>query len=799
LVTENGELRTELATARERLNAMTELEMEVNNLKSQCITLEESLGNKLKVADELQSMTETVRSQGQAHVDQMHARHAEERAEWEARAAAQLEAAQQDSARELETFQKELKQKQQDWQEKQLEYEEKLQKLEAATMAAEGRATQANFYSENRKGSRLSQTPQMTPTGGQAVCTPLYEDEAVNFPSVANTPAAGDGPLAIQIPEGAPQNEQVEEMQQQMAALEEQAADFAAKFEQEHLMADAMREKLEDFKEQLRSLCAKHCKGSEDLLRQSKFDILGPLDTEIQRLKDVATRREADAKALHEQVTKQQDEASTLRSAKNEAEDRCMQLQADLQEAQGKSMANTLKLEEKLKDSELTQKQELLKAQSEAEAHQKAREAAEAISAEMQPKLDKLNMQLQRLEEQFADEQKQRKKLHNQILDMKGTIRVFCRFRPMVKRETEAGDIEVLKRADAFTARLQRGDESKPFQFDSVFNTSSTQEDVFADCRELVQSAVDGYNVTIFAYGQTGAGKTHTMYGSSSQPGLAPRAIHEVFNVINRESKQGKSFKVKAYMVEVYKQDILDLLAPDAGNSGKAGKDGAPEKKKGLDVKRDMGHGIVYVDGVTELSVKSPEELKAAMAEGEKKRHVTATKMNSASSRSHLLLTVIIEGTVKETGQVFFGKITLCDLAGSERPKKSEVSGEALKEAIEINKSLSALGDVIEALTKGSKSIPYRNHKLTMLMQDSLGGTAKTLMFVNCSPAGSNYEETLMSLKWATRARQVTNDVKRNADNKEVARLKQVIAMMSQAQNAQEAPMGTPADVGNLE
>merc|ERR1719217_938704 len=160
--------------------------------------------------------------------------------------------------------------------------------------------------------------------------------------------------------------------------------------------------------------------------------------------------------------------------------------------------------------------------------------------------------------------------------------------------------------------------------------------------------------------------------------------------------------------------------------------------------------------------------------------------MNSTSSRSHLMLSIIIECTTKDTEQVIYGKITLCDLAGSERPKKSEVVGDGLKEAIEINKSLSALGDVIAALTSGQKQVPYRNHKLTMLMQDSLGGSAKTLMFVNCSPAASNAEETLMSLKWASRARQVTNDVKRNADSKEVARLKQVIAMMSQAQNAEE-------------
>jgi len=297
-----------------------------------------------------------------------------------------------------------------------------------------------------------------------------------------------------------------------------------------------------------------------------------------------------------------------------------------------------------------------------------------------------------------------------------------------------------------------------------------------------VQSAVDGYNVTIFAYGQTGAGKTWTMYGDADNPGLAPRSIHALFSVIRKEQqKGGKTFKVKAYMIELYKQEIIDLLVAAKPQNAQFGNN-APNK--GLEVRRDLGRGMMYVEGVTERPVDSPDDLLQLMAEGERRRHTSSTQMNSASSRSHLMLSVIIECEVKEPAQVVYGKITLCDLAGSERPKKSEVSGDGLKEAIEINKSLSALGDVIEALTKGAKNIPYRNHKLTMLMQDSLGGTAKCLMFVNCSPASSNAEETTMSLKWASRARQITNDVKRNADSKEVARLKQVIAMMSQAQNA---------------
>merc|ERR1719217_1221819 len=160
--------------------------------------------------------------------------------------------------------------------------------------------------------------------------------------------------------------------------------------------------------------------------------------------------------------------------------------------------------------------------------------------------------------------------------------------------------------------------------------------------------------------------------------------------------------------------------------------------------------------------------------------------MNAESSRSHLLLMIKLIAVNKDTKEKLRGKILLCDLAGSERLKKSEVTGDMQKEAIEINKSLTALGDVIEALTKKQKQVPYRNHKLTEVMKDSIGGTAKTLMFVNCSPASSNMEETQSSLKWASRTKQVTNDVKRNVDSKEVARLKQVISMMTQAQSAVE-------------
>ncbi|CAJ1422771.1 unnamed protein product, partial [Effrenium voratum] len=448
--------------------------------------------------------------------------------------------------------------------------------------------------------------------------------------------------------------------------------------------------------------------------------------------------------------------------------------------AENQMNAKALQLESELKETLLLQSQAAESRDFEASIALKRAEEAEEKHRSLEASVETLTAQLSQLEGRFIEEQLIRKKYHNQIQDMKGTIRVFCRFRPIGKREHEKGDFQALHKADAFSVDLQRlapHNDCRRFDFDAVFGAESCQQEVFSDCKDLVQSALDGYNVTIFAYGQTGAGKTHTMYGSNDNPGLAPRSIDSLFHLIRQEESQGrKKFSVKAYMIELYKQDILDLLAEK--------KD--PKEQKPLQVKKDAGRGIMFVEGVSERKIEGPEQLKAVLAEGERRRHTAATAMNSSSSRSHLLLSIIIEATAKDTDQVIYGKITLCDLAGSERPKKSEVSGEALKEAIEINKSLSALGDVIEALSKGSKSIPYRNHKLTMLMQDSLGGSAKTLMFVNCSPASSNCEETMMSLKWATRAKQVTNDVKRNADSKEVARLKQVIALMSQAQSVEE-------------
>ncbi|KAH9307932.1 hypothetical protein KI387_035843, partial [Taxus chinensis] len=372
-----------------------------------------------------------------------------------------------------------------------------------------------------------------------------------------------------------------------------------------------------------------------------------------------------------------------------------------------------------------------------------------------------------KLEKVYKEEQNLRKKYFNQIEDMKGKIRVYARLRPLSKKEINENQKMVLTAIDEFTLEHPWKDEKpKVFSFDRVFDGTVSQKAVFQDTQYLVQSAVDGYNICIFAYGQTGSGKTFTIYGSEDNPGLTPRAMQELFAIMERDSKKF-SFSIKVYMLELYLDALVDLLAP---------KNKKPVK---LEIKKDM-KGMVTVENATLISVCSLEEMETVIARGQEKRHVAENNINEESSRSHLILSVVIDSTNLQTQLQTKGKLSFVDLAGSERVKKSGVSGDGMKEAQSINKSLSALGDVISALAGEVQHIPYRNHKLTMLMSDSLGGNAKTLMFVNISPAESNLEETYNSLNYASRVKCIQNDPSKNMNSsKEVAKLKKIIQQMS--------------------
>ncbi|GFP91293.1 kinesin-like calmodulin-binding protein [Phtheirospermum japonicum] len=373
--------------------------------------------------------------------------------------------------------------------------------------------------------------------------------------------------------------------------------------------------------------------------------------------------------------------------------------------------------------------------------------------------------QLAEMEALYKEEQVMRKRYFNMIEDMKGKIRVNCRLRPLSEKEICAKERNVLANVDEFTVEhTWRDDRVKQHMYDHVFDGQASQEDVFEDTKAsyLVQSAVDGFNVCIFAYGQTGSGKTFTIYGSDINPGLTPRAIFELFRIIKQDGKKF-SFNLKVYMVELYQDTLIDLLLPKHA------------KRLKLDIKKDS-KGMVVVENVTMLSISSYDELRCIIERGSEQRHTTGTLMNEQSSRSHLILSVVIESTNLQTQSFSRGKLSFVDLAGSERVKKSGSSGSQLKEAQSINKSLSALGDVIGALSSGNQHIPYRNHKLTMLMSDSLGGNAKTLMFVNISPAESNLDETYNSLTYASRVRSIVNDPSKNVSSKEVVRLKRLVA-----------------------
>jgi len=740
---------------------------ELERLRQELNQKDQSIAKQQQSFEALQKLHEESRNTTKTQLEDMQKRNADERADWMVRLESQLEKAREEA--HADGMKQAREEALQQLDEQQRLFDEKREELESELRKARRSPSKENFTS--------------TLAGGSDTLAPLPLAATKRVEDLGSTLTGFGAKLNKLTPAGSLESKsQILELSEEVKRLEQLYLEEQARRNQE---VQDLQEKFQRAQEALQDEVA----GYQHRRAEG--------DAEVEKLRGEISTKQAEIKSLTDQFRHSSEQIRQLQEEisreKAQAEDKYQQLARDRQDAESKGTAAAIAFETKLSEMERL----LLHERSESEAARTRAEAADAQAAQMQPTINRLNDHIKILETQFAEEQVMRKKFHNQIQDMKGAIRVFCRFRPMIDREFAAGDCVAAKKVDAFTAEVasdKRGQNEPPksFSFDAVFDAESSQEDVFADCRELVQSAVDGYNVTIFAYGQTGAGKTWTMYGSDENPGLAPRSIQALFSVIEREQRRGnKTFNVKAYMIEVYKQDIIDLLSPPQQNNN--------AKNHGLEVKKDIGRGMMYVDGVTERDIRTPKELKQVLVDGEKKRHVAATKMNSASSRSHLLLSIIIECNIKDPEQVVYGKITLCDLAGSERPNKSGVSGDALKEAIEINKSLTALGDVIEALTKGSKSVPYRNHKLTMLMQDSLGGSAKTLMFVNCSPAGSNSDETTTSLKWASRARHITNDVKRNADSKEVARLKQVIAMMSQAQNATDSTEeGGEDDATNL-
>uniref|UniRef100_A0A8B9KV21 Kinesin-like protein n=1 Tax=Astyanax mexicanus TaxID=7994 RepID=A0A8B9KV21_ASTMX len=326
-------------------------------------------------------------------------------------------------------------------------------------------------------------------------------------------------------------------------------------------------------------------------------------------------------------------------------------------------------------------------------------------------------------------------------------IKVLCRFRPLNQSE--------IVRGDKFLPVFQENDTvilgGKSFAFDRVFPTNTTQEQVYNSCaKQIVTDVLGGYNGTIFAYGQTSSGKTHTMEGKLHDPnnmGIIPRIADDIFNHIFAMD-ENLEFHIKVSYFEIYMDKIRDLL---------------DVSKTNLSVHEDKNR-VPYVKGCTERFVSSPEEVMDVIDEGKSNRHVAVTNMNEHSSRSHSIFLINIKQEHIETEQKLCGKLYLVDLAGSEKVSKTGAEGSVLDEAKNINKSLSALGNVISALAEGTVHVPYRDSKMTRILQDSLGGNCRTTMFICCSPSSFNEAETKSTLMFGQRAKTIRNTASVNLE-----------------------------------
>uniref|UniRef100_A0A8D0GMA3 Kinesin-like protein n=1 Tax=Sphenodon punctatus TaxID=8508 RepID=A0A8D0GMA3_SPHPU len=321
-------------------------------------------------------------------------------------------------------------------------------------------------------------------------------------------------------------------------------------------------------------------------------------------------------------------------------------------------------------------------------------------------------------------------------------IKVMCRFRPLNDSEVTRGDKYIAKFQTEDTVIIA----SKPYVFDRVFQSNTSQEQVYNDCaKKIVKDVLEGYNGTIFAYGQTSSGKTHTMEGILHDPdgmGIIPRIVQDIFNYIY-SMDENLEFHIKVSYFEIYLDKIRDLL---------------DVSKINLSVHEDKNR-VPYVKVGKSRTIAHPEEVMDTIDEGKSNRHVAVTNMNEHSSRSHSIFLINVKQENTQTEQKLSGKLYLVDLAGSEKVSKTGAEGALLDEAKNINKSLSALGNVISALAESSTYVPYRDSKMTRILQDSLGGNCRTTIVICCSPSSYNESETKSTLLFGQRAKTIKNTV----------------------------------------
>ena len=337
-------------------------------------------------------------------------------------------------------------------------------------------------------------------------------------------------------------------------------------------------------------------------------------------------------------------------------------------------------------------------------------------------RIEERDRRISELEEQLVSGDQVRRALHNRIQELRGNVRVYVRTRPFLPNDGAArhSSIDILPDGESLTIQGKNVGEGHGFKFDKVFAPSTGQDVVFDEVSEFVQSALDGYNVCLFSYGQTGSGKTHTMQGSGNgaMRGIIPRAVAKILSQVAMMQSQRWTFTMKASFLEIYNEDLRDLLVMMNSDGSMKSRDARTATK--LSIKRNA-EGKSFVDGINMVDIDVENktngltQLEAVIAAASRARSVATTKMNAQSSRSHSVFMLHLYGSNEESGTVVQGALNLCDLAGSERLDRSGAASDArrLKETQAINKSLSCLGDVFTSLANGSKHIPFRNVSLT--------------------------------------------------------------------------------------
>ncbi|QQP36665.1 Centromere protein E_ 312kDa, partial [Caligus rogercresseyi] len=373
--------------------------------------------------------------------------------------------------------------------------------------------------------------------------------------------------------------------------------------------------------------------------------------------------------------------------------------------------------------------------------------------------------------------------MDSRVFEGEEVVRVCVRVRRLLPRELKSGK-SIHWNVESNRIWSPEDPRQKVYAFDSVLDSSARNGDVFESlCQHIVSSTFLGFNGTIFAYGQTSSGKTHTMMGDEDEPGIIPAAVDAIFDLI--EATPSREFLLRVSYFEIYNENVVDLISESMEG-----------RKRSLQLKEDT-MGNIIVDGATELTVTEPNEIMHWLCYGEQHRHVGATNMNERSSRSHTIFRLIIESTAKQDpkaedeelsdGAITVSHLNLVDLAGSERVSQAGTGGKSLREGGNINKSLLVLSQVISKLSEGSREfVPFRDSKLTRILKSSLGGNARTAIICTVTPA--EREQTKSTLEFAFRAKNIVQHAQVNEvldDKTYMRRLKKEMATLRQELEAE--------------